>query len=174
VQDRITEVVGVIREKMIVHRFERLKADTYGHYVHHDGSVGVLLGCEGKGGTDEALRDVCAHVAALNPLYLSAADVPADVGAKEKALILVQIEEAEKAAKEKAEAEGKKFNPKNTSILDKIAEGKLKTWMAETVLVEQPMANSGKYPNKTVGQVLQGFGLKPVRFIRYKVGATAV
>ena len=174
VQDRINEVVGVIREKMVVHRFERLKADAYGHYVHHDGSVGVLLACSGKGGNDEALRDVCAHIAALNPQYMSATEVPAEVIAKEKALILVQIEESEKAAKEKAEAEGKKFNQKNASILDKIAEGKLKTWMAETVLTEQPMANAAKYPNKTVGQVLQGLSLTPTRFIRYKVGATAV
>ncbi|MGL6094646.1 MAG: translation elongation factor Ts, partial [Fimbriiglobus sp.] len=59
VQDRINEVVGVIREKMIVHRFERIKAPVYGHYVHHDGTVGVLLGCTGTptGPTDEPLRD---------------------------------------------------------------------------------------------------------------------
>lgn len=164
VQDRINEVVGVIREKMIVHRFDRLKADAYGHYVHHDGSVGVLLACEGKGGaeSDEALRDVCAHIAALNPQYLVGAEVPADVVAKEKTLAMEQIKG------------DPKNNGKPANIIEKIAEGKLKTWMAETVLTEQPMANSGKYPNKTVGQVVQSLGLKPVRFVRYKVGATTV
>lgn len=175
-QDRINEVVGLIREKMIVQRFDRVKAPVYGHYVHHDGTVGVLLACTGKptGPTAEALRDVCAHIAALNPQYMVAGDIPADSLAKEKGLILTQIQEAEKAAEEKATAEGKKFNPKPANILDKIADGKLKTWMAETVLTEQPMANAAKYPGKTVGQVIQGLGLTPVRVIRYKVGATAV
>jgi elongation factor Ts len=162
VQDRISEVVGVIREKMVVHRFERLKAETYGHYIHHDGSVGVLLGCTGQSTADETLRDVCAHIAALNPQYLAVADVPADILAKEKALAMEQI----------------KADPKNAgkpaNIIEKIAEGKIKTWLAESVLTEQPMANAAKYPNQTVGQVLKGLGLTPVRFIRYKVGATAV
>lgn len=163
VTDRLNETVGLIREKMIVHRFERLKAPVYGHYVHHDGTVGVLLACTGKptGHTDEPLRDVCAHIAALNPAYLISTDVPADVVAKEKAIILEQM----------------KGDPKNANkpanIMEKIAEGKFKTWLGENVLVDQPMANSGKYPNKTVGEVLKGLGLTPVRFVRYKVGASA-
>lgn len=161
VLDRLNETVGLIREKMIVHRFERIKAPVYGQYIHHDGTVGVLIACTGKptGPTDEALRDVCAHVAALNPAYLLATDVPADVVSKEKAIILEQM----------------KGDPKNANkpanIMDKIAEGKFKTWQGENVLVDQPMANTGKYPNKTVGEVLKGLGLTPTRVIRYKVGA---
>jgi len=163
VTDRINETIGLIREKMIVQRFDRVKAPVYGHYVHHDGSVGVLLACTGTttGATDEALRDVCAHIAALNPPYLTADQVPADVLEKEKAIAAQQIKEDPKNASKPA------------NIIEKIAEGKLKTWLAEGVLVEQPMANSMKYPSKTVGQVLQGLGLKPVKFIRYKVGAIA-
>ena len=162
VQDRVNEVVGLIREKMIVHRFTRLTGGVFGQYVHHDGTVGVLLQCQGTGGSDEALRDVCAHIAALNPQFTTAADVPADVVAKEKAVAMQQIQ----------------ADPKNASkpanIIEKIAEGKLKTWLGEIVLTEQPMANTVKYPNKTVGQVLQGMGLTPLKFVRYKVGATAV
>ena len=163
-QDRMDEAVGLIREKMIVQRFERIKAPVYGHYVHHDGTVGVLLACTGTptGPTDEALRDVCAHAAALNPQYLSTAAVPADVLDKERALALQQIQGDPKNA-------GKPAN-----IVEKIAEGKVRTALAEIVLAEQPMANAAKYPGKTVGQVLQGLGLSPVRFVRYKVGATAV
>src|SRR5690606_22882687 len=110
--------------------------------------------CQGAGGSDEALRDVCAHIAALNPQYATAAEVPADVLEKEKSVAMQQIQ----------------ADPKNASkpanIIEKIAEGKLKTWMGEIVLTEQPMANSGKYPNKTVGDVLKGLGLTPVKFIR--------
>lgn len=162
VQDRINEVVGVIREKMIVHKFTKLSGGVFGQYVHHDGTVGVLLQCSGSGGTDEQLRDICAHTAALNPPYLVAAEIPADVLAKEKEFFKQQIQTDPKNANKPA------------NIIELIAEGKLKTWMAETVLTEQPMANAAKYPNKTVGQVLQGMGLTAVKVVRYKVGATSV
>ena len=176
VQDRIDQTVGLIREKMMVQRFARLTGDAFGHYTHHDGTLGVVLECTGtaKAGSDEALRDVCAHIAAMNPQFLNAAEIPAATLEKEKTVILGQIQELEKAAEQKALDEGKKYNAKNASILDKIADGKLKTWMAETVLTEQPMANTAKYPNQTVGAVLKGLGLTAARFVRYKVGAVAV
>lgn len=162
VQDRINDVVGVIREKMVLHRFQRLEGSVYGAYVHHDGTVGVLLECRGANANDELLRDVCAHIAALNPPYTTVADVPADILAKEKQLVQTEIQ----------------ADPKNASkpanIVEKIAEGKLKTRLSEVVLVEQPMANVGKYPNMSVGQALQKAGLEPVKFIRYKVGAVAL
>lgn len=161
-KDRIDEVVGVIREKMVPHRFTRLEGGVFGSYIHHDGTVGVLIQCDGAAAHDEAMRDVCAHVAAMNPLYMKAEDVPADVIEKEKVLALQQIKDDPKNA-------GK---PEN--IIAKIAEGKLKTWMAETVLLEQPMANAGKYPNTTVGQVLAKHGLKAKNVVRYKVGAQSV
>ena len=162
VQDRINEVVGVIREKMIVHRFTRLSGGVFGQYVHHDGTVGVLLHCTGTGGTTEILRDVSAHIAAMNPQYIATSEVPADLMAKERAVVMSQIENEPKNA-------GKPAN-----IIEKIAEGKLKTWLAEIVLTEQPMANAAKYPGQTVGQVLTKLGLTPAKFIRYKVGAVTV
>lgn len=162
VQDRINDTVGVIREKMILQRFQRLEGGIYGGYVHHDGTVGVLVEAKGAAANDEVLRDVGAHIAALNPPYTSLADIPADVLVKEKALV-------------KADMDG---DPKNTgkpaNILEKIADGKLRTKLAEIVLSEQPMANGIKYPNTTVGAALKKAGLEPVRFVRFKVGAIAL
>ncbi|MBM3983277.1 MAG: translation elongation factor Ts [Planctomycetes bacterium] len=159
VQTRIDDVVGVIREKMVLHKFQRASGNVYGGYVHHDGSVGVLVECKGTAANDELLRDVAAHVAALNPPYATAADVPADVIEKEKGLVKADMDADPKNA-------GKPAN-----ILEKIAEGKLRTRLAEVVLTEQPMANAGKYPNTSVGAALKKAGLEPVRFIRFKVGA---
>jgi elongation factor Ts len=48
-----------------------------------------------------------------------------------------------------------------------IAEGKLKTWFAENVLVEQPFV---KDDSKTVAEVLKAAGLAVVRFVRLRVG----
>jgi elongation factor Ts len=121
-----------------------------------------LLECRGGIANDELLRDVSAHIAALNPPYTTTADVPADVMAREKQLVMAEIQ----------------ADPKNASkpanIVEKIAEGKLKTKLAEIVLTEQPMANVGKYPNTTVGAALQKAGLAPVKFVRLKVGAVTL
>jgi elongation factor Ts len=163
VQDRINDVVGVIREKMVLHRFRKLEGGVYGAYVHHDGTVGVVVECEGTGKpNDELLKDVAAHVAALNPPYATIAEVPADVMAKEEGLVKAEMDADPKNA-------GKPAN-----ILEKIAGGKLRTRLAEVVLTEQPMANAAKYPNTSVGAALQKAGLAPVRVVRFKVGAVAL
>lgn len=162
VKTRIEEVVGLIREKMVVHQFKRYTGGVFGEYVHHDGMTGALLHCTGTGGNAEALRDVAAHIAAMNPQYLNPAEVPADAVAKETEFLKKQI------------AEDPKHVGKPANIFEKIAEGKVRTWLAEICLTEQPMANAAKYPGQTVGQVLAKMGLTAAGFTRYKVGTVAI
>jgi elongation factor Ts len=156
IKDRIAEVVGLIRESMKVARFSRV-AGLAGEYVHHDGSVGVLLEVKGEKADRQLLRDVCMHITAVvpTPAATRREDVPADVIAKEKEIIKAQM-----AA-----------DPKNTgkpaNIMDKIAEGKMNAWYKDNVLVEQPFV---KDDSKTVGQVLKAGGVEAVRFARFKVG----
>lgn len=154
INDRIMDVFALIRENMKPHRFTRLTG-LLGEYVHHDGSVGVLLQVEGEKADPALLRDICMHITARNPVSGTKDDVP-----------------AEKLAKETEIARDQTINdPKNKSkpanILDKIVEGKMKTWLAENVLVEQPFV---KDDTKTVGQLLASQGLKLKKFVRYKIG----
>ena len=155
VNERIGEVVGLVRENMKVARFKRLTG-ILGSYVHHDGTVGVMVQVEGDKAHDQMLRDVSMHVTARSPLVALREHLAADRVAKE--LEIAQAQAAE-------QGKGKPAN-----ILDKIAEGKMKTWYAENVLVEQPFV---KDDSKTVGQLLGGAGLKMVQFVRYKVGEVA-
>jgi len=156
VTERINEVIGLIRENMKPQRFWRLAGDLFGEYVHHDGSVGVLLQVKGAKADPVLLRDICAHIAALTPPYIRVEAVPADIVAREKELARQQAV---------ARSEGKPAN-----IIEKIAEGLLKTWYSENVLLEQPMANAVKYEKKTVGQLLKAAGLDVVKYVRLKVG----
>lgn len=151
VKDRIGDVVGVIRENMKPARATQLKGGHLGSYIHHDGSVGVLLQVEGAQADPQLLRDVCMHITARTPLAARREDVPADV-----------LEREREIAKTQAAATGKPAN-----LIEKIAEGKLKTFYQENVLVEQPFV---KDDSKTVGDLLKAAGLKVVRFVRYKVG----
>jgi elongation factor Ts len=132
-------------------RLKRLSGGLVGSYSHHDGSIGVLLQVEGTKADAQLLRDVCMHITAKNPVAARREDVSDDLIARERDI-----------AKSQAAATGKPAN-----IVEKIAEGKLKTWFAENVLVEQPFV---KDDSKTVGELLKTAGLKVVQFIRYKVG----
>jgi len=150
VNDRIAETVGLIRENMKPARMARL-AGLLGSYCHHDGSVGVLLQVEGEKAEPQLLRDICMHITAKNPVAGKREDVPAQ-----------SIEKETEIFKAQAAATGKPAN-----IVEKIAEGKLKTWFSENVLLEQPFI---KDDSKTVGDLLKGANLAFVKFIRFKVG----
>ncbi len=155
VNERIGETVGLIRENMRVARFSRL-AGVLGSYVHHDGTVGVMVQVEGAKGDEQMLRDVSMHVTARNPMAALREHLAADRIAKEMEI-----------AKTQATEQGK---GKPANIVEKIAEGKMRTWFAENVLVEQPFVRD---ETKTIGQLLGSAGLKMVKFVRYKVGEAA-
>lgn len=151
VNDRIADVVGLIRENMKATKFTRLQGGHFGSYIHHDGTVGVLIQAEGAKADEQILRDICMHIAAKNPMVATREEI-------KKELIDREFE----IAREQAIATGKPAN-----IVEKIAEGKVKTWLAENVLLDQPFIKEEK---KTVGEILNGAGLKFVRFVRFRVG----
>jgi len=150
VGERVAEVVSLMHENMKLVRLVRLKGQL-GSYVHHDGSLGVMVQVEGAKADPQLLRDVCMHIAAKNPVAALREHVPPAVLDKEKEI-----------ARAQAEATGKPAN-----IVEKIAESKTKTWHAENVLVEQPFV---KDDSKTVGDLLKSAGLKLVQFVRLRVG----
>ena len=76
VQERINDVIGLIRENMKPARFVRLTG-LIGEYIHHDGTNGVLLQVEGDKADPALLRDVCMHIAARQPMAAVKEEVPA-------------------------------------------------------------------------------------------------
>jgi elongation factor Ts len=123
------------------------RAGVIGNY-NHDGRIGVLVevNCE----TDfvarneiftDLVKDVSMHIAASNPEFVSADDIPADIRDAKK------VEFAEKA-----KAEGK---PEN--MIDNIVEGMLKKHFAERCLLDQPFI---KNPDITVGDYVKEHNAK--------------
>ena len=157
VADRINEVIGLLRENMKVKRFVRLSGGLFGQYIHHDGSIGVLLQASGASEGAGILRDVCMHIAAIQPT---------PVAARREEVSEALVNKEKEIAKAKAEATGKP-----PQIAEMIAQGQMKTWYAENVLVEQPFV---KDQAQTVGQVLKGAGLEVTKFVRFKVGEIAI
>ena len=93
-----------------------------------------------------------SHVAASNPRYLSQADVPAEVVAKERSILT-----------EQAQTEGKP-----AEIVAKMVEGRLRKSLGEITLAGQPFV---KDPDVTVEKLLKGAKAEVLAFERFEVGA---
>jgi len=157
VHERIGEIVGLMRENIKPARMVKMTG-LLGHYVHHDGNVGVLLQVEGDKADAQLLRDVSMHVAAKAPLVALAEHLPKE-----------RIDKETEIANEQTKADPKNAS-KPANIIDKIVEGKVKAWVSENVLNDQPFV---KDESKTISQLLAGAGLKLTRFVRLRVGEVA-
>jgi elongation factor Ts len=148
--DRRRALVAKIGEKIDVRRFVRVTSPgPLGTYTHGTriGSVVAL-----QGGDEPLARDLAMHVAAVNPAYIDAGGVPADVLAKERAILTEQTQ-------------GEKKPP---DIIAKMVEGRLRKYLAEITLMGQPFV---KDPDTSVEKLLKSAGAKVTQFVRYEVGA---
>ena len=156
VKNYITNQTAVIGEKISIRRFEIF--DTKGKietYIHMGGKVGVMVeAVDFKDGAEETLHDVALQIAAAKPSYVNKTDVPAEVIAKEKEIMLVQMQNDPKNANKPA------------NILEKIVEGKLGKFYQDNCLLDQAFV---KDDSQTVGQVI-GSKFKVARFVRFEMG----
>ena len=135
-----------------------------GSYIHGGGKLGVLV--EVNSETDfvartdqfqELVRDIAMHIAAAEPRFVRREEVTQDVLDRERAIF-----------REQALASGKPAN-----VVERIAEGKMKKYFSEFVLLEQPFV---KNPDLTVGQLIServakiGENIQVRRFVRFKLG----
>ncbi|MBZ0246189.1 MAG: translation elongation factor Ts [Cyclobacteriaceae bacterium] len=155
VQEKITELVGKIGEKLEISEFVRMTGEAVVPYIHAGAKLGVLVSLKGVNGKDvtEAGKDVGMQIAAMNPVAL-------DENSVDKSIIEKELE----IAKAQIIAEGK---PEN--MVDKIAEGKLKRFYKDNTLVHQPFVKDN---SKTVAQYLDGItkGLAVAGFKRVSIG----
>jgi len=122
-QERITELVGKIGEKVTLSAYNTLSSETVVPYIHMGSKLGVLVGLEGAQGAQvaEAGRDVAMQIAAMNPLAVDQTGVDAAVVTKELEI-----------GKEQARNEGKP-----EAMLEKIAQGRLNKFFKENTLLNQ-------------------------------------
>ena len=156
VKNYITNQTAVIGEKISIRRFEIF--DTKGKvetYIHMGGKVGVMVeAVDFRDGAEETLHDVALQIAAAKPSYVNKTEVPAEVIAKEKEIMLVQMQNDPKNANKPA------------NILEKIVEGKLGKFYQDNCLLDQAFV---KDDSQTVGQVI-GSKFKVARFVRFEMG----
>ncbi|MFM7562873.1 MAG: translation elongation factor Ts [Planctomycetota bacterium] len=143
------ELFNRIREVFNVGRIQRLEGGT-GGYSHNSGTVaGVLLGIDG--GADDVAKDVCMHIAAMRPRALTKEELDPTLIAKEREIL-----------REAALKEGKP-----ESIVDKMVDGRLRNFFAESVLLEQPFVKDDK---QTVGQFAKSKGMNIKQYVHWVLG----
>ena len=130
VADMVTEKSGQTGEKVELPYYGRIEAPMCIVYVHSNKKLGAMIGFN-KEITHEAAYDVAMQATAMAPISISEHDVPAEIIEKERHI-----------GREQARLDGKP-----EAMLDKIAEGKLKKFFAESTLLNQAFV---KDPKKTV------------------------
>ena len=150
VDERRRALIAKIGENISVRRHASLAATGFLGAYRHGTRIGAMVAIEG--GSAELAHDLAMHVAASNPDYLSAADVPADVVAKER-----EIET------EKALAEGKP-----AEIVAKMVEGRLRKTFNEKALLGQAFV---KDPDQSIEKLLKAAKAEVKAFRRFEVGA---
>lgn len=142
-------LVQKIGENVSVRRAEVLDGAA-SSYIHN-GKIGVLV--QLADGNDDLGKDVAMHVAAADPQprFVNSDDVPKDVIAKEKEIFVAQAAESGKPPE----------------IVEKMVVGRVKKFLAEISLVDQPFI---KNPDQKVGALLKENGGSVSRFVRFQVG----
>jgi elongation factor Ts len=164
VDQRRRALVSKIGEHISVRRCTVLEAApdaVLGAYVHGT-RIGVLVALEptaakaAAGALTTLAHDLAMHIAASNPQYISFADVPAEVMAKEREILTGQAEQ-------QAQKEGK-----SPEVVAKMVEGRLRKSLNAIVLLGQPFV---KDEEQSVEKLLKAAGARVSRFERFEVGA---
>jgi elongation factor Ts len=152
VEEALKDKILTIGENMKIRRFQRFEGKVVS-YVHGGGRIGVLANIEGE--DTDASKEVCMHIAAINPLYLNKDVVPAEDVEKEKHIIIAQIKE----------------DPKNASkpdnIIEKMVGGKINKFYEQNCLMQQEFCVN---PDFKVEKYLESKGVKLVDFVRFEKG----
>lgn len=168
VKDALVEKVAVIGENLNIRRFEKVVAENgcVVSYVHGGGRIGVIVEADTTVVNDEvktALVNIAMQIAALNPKYVSRAEISEEYIAHEKEILLAQI------------MNDPKESQKPEKVINGMIEGRVNKELKEICLVDQVYvkAEDGK---QTVGKYLEevskavGATVSVKKFVRFETG----
>ncbi len=143
-----TKLIGRIGENITPRRFQRFSGDSKLVSYLHGTRIGVMVEFTGD---EVAAKDVAMHIAAMKPVALSTADVPAENIATERNI-----------AEQKAAESGKPAD-----IVAKMVEGSVQKYLKEVSLLNQPFVKNDK---QTVEQMLKAANTTIKSFTMFIVG----
>lgn len=150
IAERLRDMVMRIGENISLRRFQVMdSADGRVWAYVHGGRIGVLVDLTGA---DETVgKDIAMHVAASGPLAIGEADMPSDMLAKEREILLAQVADSGKPPE----------------IQEKMITGRMKKYLGEVTLLGQAFV---KDPDQSVDKYLASAGASVRGFSRFEVG----
>ncbi len=148
VEDVRKGLIGKIGENMTIRRFKRYSGTSQLANYLHGVRIGVMVEFEGS---DVAAKDTAMHIAAMKPVSLSSAEVPAELVAKERSVAEAKAAESGKPA----------------DIAAKMIEGSVQKYLKEVSLFNQPFVKNDK---QTVEQMLKAASTTVKGFTMFVVG----
>ncbi len=150
IEEARADLVAKIGENIQVRRVQVISAtDGEVGVYSHGKNIGVVVSATGA--SQELIKDLAMHVAAVNPEFVAEADVPQDVLEKEKEILIAQAADSGKPAE----------------IIEKMVGGRIRKYLAEITLKGQ---NFVKDPDTTVEKLLNSNNADVVEFVRFEVG----
>ena len=149
VEEARTELIQKVGENIGVRRIETVAADGVLASYAHGARIGVVIALDG--GDEDLAKDVAMHVAAMNPQYVSEADVPAETLENERRILTEQAQDSGKPAE----------------IIEKMVVGRVNKFLKEITLLGQPFV---KDDSVTVAKLLSAAGASITACVRFEVG----
>ena len=145
------DLVQTIGENISIRRAARYEVSSglIGSYLHANNRLGALV--ELDQGDAELGKDIAMHVTAMNPMVVSSDLVPSQIVDREREIFIAQAIESGK--------------PKE--IAEKMVEGRLRKFLAESSLLDQPFVRD---PQLKIHDLLEKHGASCSRFLRYELG----
>ena len=149
--DQKNDLVQTIGENISIRRAARYEDSSglIGSYLHANNRLGALV--ELDQGDAELGKDIAMHVTAMNPMVVSSDLVPSQIVDREREIFIAQAIESGK--------------PKE--IAEKMVEGRLRKFLAESSLLDQPFVRD---PQLKIHDLLEKHGASCSRFLRYELG----
>ncbi len=148
VKEALHALIGKVGEKIDIRRFEIIESEQAVASYLHGTRIGVLVDSNAE---SDMARNVAMHIAAVSPQFIDETSVPTEFIEKEKGILIAQAEDSGKPPE----------------IIEKMIQGRLKKFLAEVTLLEQPYV---KDEDQTVGELLANAGASISGFVRYEVG----
>lgn len=162
------KAIKILRKKGYARAKEKMSREAsdgvVGSYIHMNGKLGVLVEVNSESDFvarneefQELVKNIAMHIAAANPTYVSAEEVPSNILDEERDIILEQFKDSNKPPE----------------IIEKIVEGKLSKFHAEVCLLNQPFIKDDKISiQKLIASFITKFGenIQVRRFARYELG----
>lgn len=149
IEGKRQSLVQKIGENVSIRRAQIINGENIGGYTHGNNKIAVLISL--SGGNNTIAKDIAMHIAAVNPQVIKASDMSIEILEKEKSIYSAQA----------------KDSGKPDEIIKKMVDGRVKKFLSENSLVEQPFV---KDPDVKISQLLKSESTDINSFFRYEVG----